>query len=172
MQRRSRTLWVAEAGITLALAWVLGTFVKLWEMPFGGSVSLEMLPLFLFALRWGGYSGLLVGAAYGLLNMLPKPYILHWAQVLLDYPLPFAALGLVGYIKRPLWLALTAGTAGRFLFHFLSGIVFWASSAPEGMNPMVYSVVYNATYLLPQLAISIAFFYVLLPYAKRARILD
>lgn len=174
MQRRSSALWIAEAGISLAMAWVLGTYVKFWQMPFGGSISLEMLPIFFFALRWGGASGVILGTAYGFLNYITEPWFVHWSQVFLDYPLPFAALGLAGYLRRqPVWLGLTVGTAGRFLSHLVSGAVFWNTTALEkGINPWVYSAGYNGFYLIPELLISIAFFYTLLPYAKRARLLD
>lgn len=169
MQRHSRALWLAEAGVSLAMAWVLGTYGKVWEMPFGGSISLEMIPLFFFAYRWGGSSGIILGVAYGFLNYISAPWFVHWAQVFLDYPLPFALLGVAGYLRRmPAWVGLSVGTAGRFLAHFLSGVVFWASSAPQGMNPIYYSLVYNAFYLVPELIITIAFFYLMMPYAKRA----
>lgn len=172
MHQRSRVLWLAEAGVALAMAWVLGTYGKLWQMPYGGSVSLEMLPLFFFAYRWGGSSGITIGVAYGLLNYITEPWFVHWAQVFLDYPLPFALLGIAGYLRRlPAWIGLSVGTAGRFLAHFLSGVIFWASAAPEGMSPVLYSIGYNAFYLVPELVISIVVFYWLLPRAKKAGLL-
>ena len=39
--------------------------------------------------------------------------------------------------------------------HVISGVVVWASYAPEGMNPLYYSIVYNGSYLLPELVITL-----------------
>jgi thiamine transporter len=128
-------------------------------MPLGGSISLEMLPIFVYALRWGAGPGVLVGALYGLTNMLPQPFVVSLPQVLLDYPVPFAMLGLAGLMNRNRWTAMAGaavGTALRFAAHFLAGILFWSSYAEgTGYSPVMYSVVYNATYLVPELVISL-----------------
>jgi thiamine transporter len=90
-----------------------------------------------------------------------EPYIFHPAQVLLDYPLAFGALGLAGFFqKRPL-IGVVAGITGRFLMHFVSGVVFFGIYAPEGMNPLVYSAIYNGSYLIPELVISGVIIYML-----------
>jgi len=84
-----------------------------------------------------------------------EPYIYHPAQVLLDYPIAFGLLGIAGFFrKRPL-IGTSLGIIGRFLAHFLSGIIFFASYAPEGMHPAIYSAIYNGGYLLVELVISI-----------------
>src|SRR3712207_7401794 len=86
---------LAEAALAIALAFVLG-LIKVFQMPFGGSISLEMVPLILLALRQGPWVGIVAGAAYGLLDLAIEPFIVHPVQVLFDYPLAFGVLGLAG----------------------------------------------------------------------------
>ncbi len=80
--------------------------------------------------------------------------------MLLDYPLAFGMLGLAGFFQNRPFLGVNIGIVGRFLAHFISGIVFFASYA-EGMHPWVYSAIYNGSYLLPELVISIYIVYLL-----------
>ena len=71
-------------------------------------------------------------------------------QVLFDYPLAFGALGLSGFFsnrKFGLQIGYIVGVLGRFVFSTLSGVIFFAAYAPEGMNPWVYSTQYQGSYL-------------------------
>ncbi len=148
---------LAEAALTIALAFVLG-LIKVFEMPFGGSISLEMIPLILLALRQGPAVGMVTGAAYGMLNLAVEPFVVHPVQVIFDYPLAFGALGLAGFFRptvRGAVLGATVAVLARFGAHFVSGVVFFASYAPEGWNPYVYSAVYNAAYLVPSLILAL-----------------
>ena len=43
---------MAEGAVLLALALVFNA-LKLFTLPNGGSVDLAMIPIFIFALRWG-----------------------------------------------------------------------------------------------------------------------
>jgi thiamine transporter len=162
---------LTEAALAIALAFVLG-LIKLFQMPFGGSVSLEMIPLILLALRQGPVVGIVTGAAYGLLNLAVEPFVVHPVQVVLDYPLAFGALGLAGLFHPTVWGAV-AGTVvailARFVCHFLSGVVFFASYAPEGWNPYLYSAAYNAAYLIPSLVIVLVVVAVLLKALAAAK---
>jgi thiamine transporter len=155
---------LTEAALAIALAFVLG-LIKIFQMPFGGSISLEMVPLILLALRQGSFVGVVAGAAYGLLDLAVEPVALHPVQVIFDYPLAFGVLGLAG-LFRPTVRGAVAGTVvailGRFLCHFVSGVVFFASYAPEGWNPYLYSAAYNAGYLVPSLVIALVVVTVLL----------
>lgn len=162
---------LTEAALSVALAFVL-SFIKLLDLPFGGSVSLEMIPLVLFALRHGAAAGMLTGAVYGMLSLISNPFIVHPVQLLLDYPVAFGALGLAG-LFRPTTLGTVLGallaTAARFAAHFASGVVFFASYAPEGWNPFLYSAAYNAVYLVPSLVIAVVGVRLLLAALERAR---
>ena len=162
---------LTEAAFAVALAFVLG-FVVLFKMPFGGSVSLEMIPLILLALRQGWKVGIVAGAAYGLLDLAIDPYVVHPVQFILDYPLAFGALGLAGLFKptvRGAVFGATVAVLARFACHFLSGVVFFASFAPEGWNPYLYSVAYNAAYLAPSLGIALVITVVLLKALEGAQ---
>lgn len=162
---------LAEAALAIALAFVLG-LITLFRMPLGGSISLEMVPLILLALRQGWKVGVLAGAAYGLLNLAVNPVILHPIQVLFDYPLPFAALGLAGLFSPTVRGAIAGAVVAvlaRFAFHFVSGIAFFAAYAPEGWNPLVYSAAYNVAYLVPSLVVALIAIPVLLRALAQAR---
>jgi thiamine transporter len=155
---------LAEAALAVALAFVLG-LIKVFQMPFGGSVSLEMVPLILLALRQGPFVGIVAGATYGLLDLAIEPFIVHPVQVLFDYPLAFGMLGLAGFFRptvRGAILGTVVAVLARFFCHFVSGIVFFASYAPEGWNPYLYSAVYNAAYLVPSLVVALVAVVVLL----------
>ena len=139
--------------LCMAMSFVL-SYIKLWSMPLGGSVTLaSMLPLLWYSNQFGVKNGLIAGAAYGLLQLIQKPEIYHWVQVLLDYPLAFMMLGLAGCVKN-LQLGSVIGVAGRWVCHILSGAIFFAEWVPEGWsNAWVYSAAYNGAYLLVDLII-------------------
>ena len=163
---------LTEAALAIALAFVLG-LIKVFKMPYGGSISLEMVPLILLALRQGPWVGVVSGVVYGVLNLISDPSgFFHPVQVLLDYPVAFGALGLAGFFRptvRGAIIGATVAVLARFLCHFLSGVVFFASYAPEGWDPYLYSAVYNAAYLVPSLLIAAAVVTVLLRTLEGAR---
>ena len=152
---RFSTKIIAETVMFVALATVL-SYLKLFSLPQGGSVTAaSMVPIIWLALRRGPKVGLFAATLYGVVQLALEPYIYHPAQVLLDYPIAFGLLGIAGFFqKRPL-IGTSLGIMGRFLAHFLSGIIFFASYAPEGMHPAIYSAIYNGGYLLVELVISI-----------------
>lgn len=147
----TRTL--VMAALLLALAVVLQQ-LRLFHMPQGGSVTAgAMLPLLLIGYRFGVGTGLLAGFVYGILNMVQDPFILHPVQVLFDYPLPFMAMGLAGLFRNHIYWGTALAFSARFLCHFISGFVFFGSYAPAGTSPVMYSLVFNATYLVPEMLI-------------------
>lgn len=152
----SRSL--AYAGVCVAMSFAL-SYIKLWDMPNGGSVTLvSLLPVMIYAFAFGAKKGVFVGFAYGVLQATQDPWIIHPAQFLLDYPVAFSAVGLAGLFNgntenKP-WLkflfgGLVAG-AFRYLCHLLSGVFAFEAYA-EGANPWVYSLIYN-TYVFVDLA--------------------
>ena len=77
--------------------------------------------------------------------------------VLIDYPLAFGALGLSGFFagkKHGLLFGYIAGVLGRYAFAVFSGFIFFGSYAPEGTPALLYSISYNATYILPEAIIT------------------
>ena len=156
-----QTKIIAEVVVAVALAYVLNLIV-IFRLPQGGSVTaVSMVPILWLALRRGLKIGVFGGIVFGLVDMFPQPFIVHPAQFLLDYPLAFGALGLAGLFRgRPI-LGVIVGIAGRFIFHFISGVIFFAMYAPAGMHPAVYSAIYNGSYLVVELVFSVIVMYIL-----------
>jgi thiamine transporter len=157
MRNKSVSVMV-EGALMVALAFGLH-FIKLFQAPYGGSVTLGgMVPLLVFAFRHGPNAGIATGAAYGLLDLIVDPYVIHPAQLILDYPLAYACLGVAGFFDN-VAVGSFVGIFGRFISHFLSGVIFFASYAKG--NVYTYSALYNAGYLLPEYVISLVILLVL-----------
>jgi thiamine transporter len=156
---------LAEMASAVALSGAL-SLITIFTLPQGGSITLaSMVPVLLFALRRGVRLGVIAGILLGLVVLVEMPFVVHPAQLLLDYPLAFGALGLAGLFRsRPL-IGVAVGIAGRFVMHFISGVIFFASYAWGGWNPVLYSAAYNAGYLLPEFVIS-GFIIVILVHLK------
>ena len=158
---------LAVAAMCIALSFVLSG-IRLYRVPQGGSVTpLSMLPLIAFALSYGPAAGALAGCAYGLLQLIQDPYVIHPVQLLLDYPLAFGALALgaiARYLPLPKWsklpLAVVLASLGRYAMAVLSGMVFFASNAPVGQSALWYSLGYNLTYLGPDALLCFAMAFV------------
>lgn len=152
----TRQLVYSAAAIALA---VVCSMIKLFEMPMGGSVTLlSMLFIVLIAYWYGPYVGIMTAVAYGLVQFVTEPIFYTIPQMLLDYPLAFGALGLAGFFnKKPhgLQIGYIVGVIGRFVFATISGVVFFGAYAPEGMNPLVYSSAYQASYLVPEAVVTL-----------------
>lgn len=141
---------LANAALCLALAFVL-SYIKLFDLPQGGAVTAaSLLPIIAFAYGYGLAPGLVVGVAYGLLQMIQDPWIVTPVQAILDYPLAFACIALAA-VARKLpdswgWLAgMALAAVGRFVCHTFTGVAFFAEYAEgTGLSPFVYSVSYNS----------------------------
>lgn len=160
----SKTVWstrmLALGAVCMALSNVL-SMIKLFDMPQGGSVTpASMLPLMLFAYVYGVGPGMTVGAVYGVMQFMIEPYFLSVPQMLLDYPIAFAMVGLAGLFSKNenralgLSLGVVMGSLGRFVAAVLSGVVFFAEYAGD-QNPWVYSIGYNGAYMLPECIICV-----------------
>lgn len=157
-----RTKQLVYGGMCIALSFVL-SYIRLYKMPYGGSITLaSMFPIILYSIIFGPVAGIIAGIAYGFLQLIQDAWVLNWAQLLFDYPLAFACLGLAGIapkaiknIQVRICIAIPIAILGRGLMHFLSGVIFFADSAPEGMNPAYYSLIYNASYLVPETIITL-----------------
>ncbi len=117
MTKKKSVRMLTEAGILIALALVLG-LIKPYELPNGGSVSLEMLPLFLFCVRWGVGPGLIACFAFGVLQPFFQPTVGYsWLSILLDYIVAPIPMALAGFGKRKpggIFWGSALGAAGRF----------------------------------------------------------
>ncbi len=151
--RHLTTRCLTEGAILVAMAQVLG-YLKLYELPQGGSITLAMFPVLFFSIRWGLKAGLLAGFAYGCLQLIfDGAYAWGWQSMVMDYLLAFTPLGLAGLFQKKPWgiyVGTILGCLGRFLVHFVAGVTLWAEYAPEEFgSPAVYSLVYNGSYMLP-----------------------
>ena len=145
---------LAEISVTVALSLVLN-YIKIFQLPQGGSITLgSMVPVLLISYRRGLRIGVFTGLVFGIAQMFLDGWVYNPFGMFLDYPLAFGALGLAALFKRiPIGGVIIALTA-RFLSHFVSGALFFWMYAPEGMSPMVYSAIYNGSYILPEMVIS------------------
>ncbi len=144
--------------ISMALALVT-SFIKFGSLPFGGSITLfSMFFICFIGYLYGAKIGLITGIAYGILQLITDPYIYHPLQMLIDYPVAFGMLGLSGLFSKKKWglsIGYFVGVLGRYLCHVISGYIFFASCVPETMNPWVYTFGYNATYIFPEMILTL-----------------
>ena len=157
---------LCEGALMVALAFVL-SFVKLYELPNGGSLTPAMFPILLFALRWGVGRGLMAGFLFGLLQLLfDGAYAWGWQSMVLDYLLAFAPLGLAGLFRGKAWgifPGTIVGCLGRYLVHHISGVTIYRIIEPTAVpglgtynNPHLYSLVYNGSYMIPNMVLALA----------------
>ena len=153
MERKKIAILV-EGGILLGVALALNYFVIL-TMPYGGTITLAPLPIIIFALRRGVKQGVFLGILYGILYfILTTKYSFHPLSILLDYLVPGAALGLVALGKHNLgflWATILCFTSS-----FLSGVIVFASYAGDS-NPIIYSFIYNFTYVIAEMILIFVF---------------
>ncbi len=159
---------LVESGLLLALAAVL-SIVKLLDLPYGGSITAcSMLPVILIAYRHGVKYGLFAATAYALIQLLLGTSTLSYfttplsiaAVIVLDYLIAFTVLGLGGVFRknRPQGQALVLGVlltgALRYLCHVIAGCTVWAGLSIPDSAALVYSLAYNATYMVPEVLVT------------------
>ena len=153
---------MANAAMCVAMSFIL-SYIKLFEMPQGGTITpASMLPIVLFTVAFGPARGMVVGCAYGLLQLFQGAYVIHPIQMLVDYPMAFGAIalgGIINYVKLPEAFRLPAAVLlafiGRYIMAVLSGVIFFAEYAGE-QNAIIYSLVYNVSYLGPDCLVCMA----------------
>ena len=148
---------LCEGALMVVLAQILG-YLKLWTMPWGGTICLSMLPIFFFACRWGLTPGLMSGLVLGVLQFTFDGGIaLGWQSIIGDYLLAFIVLGFAGLFHgKPssLFIGTVVGSAACFLVHYVVGATIWAEYMPDSffgmtmVNPWIYSLLYNGSYIL------------------------
>ncbi len=158
---------LTEGAVMVALAQIL-SYIKLWQMPWGGSVVLAMVPIILYAVRWGLARGLVASFALGCLQfMFDGGFAIGWQSIVGDYVLAYGVLGLAGAFhgkKGGIWLGTLVGGFARFLVHYVVGATIWAEYMPETFlgltmhSPWFYSLLYNLAYMGPNIAITLVAF--------------
>lgn len=156
---------LTESAIMIALATVL-SFIKLWDFPAGGSITIaSMFPIAVIAYRYGTSWGLFTAMIHGIVQQLvglnTLSYVTTWqsvvAVILLDYVVAFAVVGLAGVFRKKIARPSTALVMGsllacvlRYVCHFISGATVWAGLSIPDEAAILYSLSYNATYMIPE----------------------
>ena len=168
--KQNKTRALVECAVLIAIATVL-SMIKLVDLPYGGSVTIaSMLPIVLLSYRhglgWGLGSGLVYGILQQLLGLNTLSWVTTWqsilAVVLLDYIVAFAVTGLGGVFRKSVknqGAALAAGSVLvcvlRYVCHVISGCTVWAGLYIPTTAALVYSLAYNATYMLPETIVTV-----------------
>ncbi len=141
---RENTRRLTSMAVAVALAVLLG-LIRLYRLPWGGSLSLKILPLVYLATTHGPRAGLAGGLAAGLITLILDPVILHPVQVFLDYLLPYALLGIIGFF--PAWPRIGILVTGvlRLASHVVSGAIYFAAFTPPELNRQVYELIRDHT---------------------------
>ena len=160
-KKRMSTKQLVFCAAALALAY-LTSYIKLFEMPWGGSVTLfSMLFIVLIANWYGVKTGILVGFAYGIIQFIQEPYVLTFFQVCCDYILAFAALGVAGFFaksKYGLVKGYIVAVLARGVFHAIGGYLYWMDYMPDKFPKALaslYPILYNYSYLLVEGVITV-----------------
>lgn len=166
---------LVEGAIMVALAFglsLLPKFIPFLNLPWGGSITLfSMLPIVVYSIRNGVKNGLLCSFAYSLTQLAQGIFmdgLLGWGLtpvmliscMFLDYIGAFTVIGFAGMFRKNEMKGWIGGTVSvifvRYVLHVISGAVIFATAGKlwEGLNisePWLYSLVYNACYMLPEL---------------------
>ena len=151
-----KTFLLVEGALMIAMAFVL-SYIKLYDMPMGGSITLEMIPLVIMGLRHGVKWGTFTAAVHGIIQL-----ILGFSNVMYCATIP-AMIGCVlldylfAFKNKLIGAAVGTAICGalRFLCSFLSGWLLWGSYAPKGWSVAYYSLIYNGSYMLPNIIIGV-----------------
>ncbi|MFR6311909.1 energy-coupled thiamine transporter ThiT [Anaerofustis stercorihominis] len=145
-----------------AMIVALGTvasFLKVYEFPFGGTITLcSMLFVCLAGYFYGPSTGIITGCAYGILQLITQPFIVYPLQVIVDYIFAFSALGLSGLFykaKNGLFKGYLLGVFGRYVFAVISGWIFFSEYAWQGWAALPYSLVYNGIYIAAEALLTV-----------------
>jgi thiamine transporter len=168
---------LCEAAMLIALAQIL-SYIKLFEFPDGGSIDCAMIPIILFAVRYGSGWGVGVGLVYGALQyFLANGISIDWTTIIADYFVAYALLGFgAGLFHGKKWgvyFGTLAGGVLRFCAHLVVGAIVWGKYMPDsffGMtmtNEWFYSLLYNGSYMLPDICICLIIFTLLYKPLKK-----
>lgn len=168
---KKKALVMCECAIMIALAAVL-SFVKILELPYGGSVTaFSIVPIVIVSYRHGVKWGLLSGFVFSLIQLIQGASNLSYATsfqaavtiILFDYVIAFTVIGLAGCLRNKAnnpSAAAATGTIGvcalRYICHVISGCTVWAGVSIPTTDGLLYSLSYNATYMIPETVINAA----------------
>lgn len=167
---RNKLICLTESAIMASLSLIL-SFIIIFRMPQGGSITIgAMLPIIFIAMRRGKFWGIITGVLVGMIQLLFIGGAVHPISILLDYVVASGAVGLAGAFRGngfKVALGTVVGCFCRFIAHLISGATIFASYAPLGQNPWIYSLIYNATYMFPETIVTLAEILLLYKFANR-----
>ena len=158
-----RAVRLTVSAIAIALAFIT-SYIQLFKLPWGGCVTLfSMFFVCFVGYLYGPSTGLTAAFAYGILQFLQSggSYILSLPQVLFDYILAFAALGVAGFFyknKNGLIIGYIAGCLARGVFASIAGYLYWMDYMPESFPKklaILYPIAYNYSYILIEMALTL-----------------
>ena len=153
MNKRYQIRRIAECGVLMALALAL-SFIKIFKLPNGGSVSLGTLPLVLIAARYGFRTSFICGILFGFLLVANGATFIHPIQFILDYPLAYSCISLAGLIKWENGLkaatAITMANIVKLQIHVIAGAIFFAKNKENIKEALIFSYGYNCGHLIPE----------------------
>ena len=158
---------ITLSAVMIALSAVL-SMVKVYQLPLGGSITLlSMLPVASVAICYGTKTGLMASLLYACVQIgLDLGALMGYGMtaatwvgcLLFDYIIAFGAIGLAGIWRQKGIVGMCAGVCltclVRFISHFISGAIVFSVWCPEGWNVYWYSIVYNGSYMLPELLLT------------------
>ncbi|MBR5500655.1 MAG: energy-coupled thiamine transporter ThiT [Clostridia bacterium] len=148
------TKTLVMGSLCLGLAFIL-SFIKLWEMPQGGSITLaSALPIILFGYIYGWKPGFIVAFTYSILQMIQSPgYVMNIPQALLDYVVAFTILGIAGCFRKNIFVGTILAYVLRFFAHVAAGLIWYQQYNATSFSGTAYCFLYNLVFLLPELCI-------------------
>ncbi len=169
MNTRNSTRTLCEGAILIAIAFILSYVEISPGLLNGGAIGIAMFPIILFAIRHGAVWSTLAGFVYGITQYIEGHGLaIDWKTIVLDYLVAYTLLGLgAGLFRHRAYIATLAGSALRFLAHYLSGALIWAEWMPDEFlsmkmtNPWVYSAIYNGAYIIPCAILVVIVFFLL-----------
>ncbi len=180
-----------EVALFATIAYILDLVTQPMSLGPWISLSFKMVPIFLLSFRWGVKAGAMGGFIWGLLQVVTGEAAGGWLtpiQGFLEYFVAFSLIGLSGTVKPALDKAirdkkrvqtLTYITAGvvlggfaRYLIHYIAGVIFWGSYAPEGQSAYLYSLIVNSSSFIGETIASLIVFFILQEFFGRLLITE
>ena len=174
---------ITLSAVLVAMSTVLVFVSKLIpSLPNGGQITVaSMVPVILVSLLLGTKWGICASVVYALIQMMtgfyPPPtqnFLSFTAVIALDYIIAFGCLGLAdffaGFMKKyRLRYSVSAAivVSIRYICHILSGVLIWGVYTPQGQGVWVYSVLYNGSYMIPEIIISAVVTALIFPVLER-----
>lgn len=155
-----KTKDLVSVALLAALCLVLSQ-IKVLEMPSGGSITLYLVPIFVIAYYRDLKLTFMAGIVSGMLQIMFGGHVLNFFQVILDYIFPLTIICMARiWPVRNFYLQLIISCLFAYGSYVLSGMIFFGT-------PLFASAIYNATYFVPTVAVSLVIIRLLLPRIKR-----